>query len=128
MVGEGANRLRAGRLYRHRPDGESRRLPDDRMLWKGTTLMRFAPFPTINSVFSNVAELRRKSLNVISVPMENRPTMTRRDVASDLPNSKEECESHHGGTPRTPPARGPAVAEFKDGSPSDLQRRGVTGV
>jgi hypothetical protein len=51
MTEGGANRLRAGRLSRHRPDGESRRDPDDRMLWKGTTLKRFAHFPTINSVF-----------------------------------------------------------------------------
>jgi hypothetical protein len=51
MEGEGANRIRAGRLSRHLPDGESRRLPDDRMLCKGNTLMRFAPFPTIISVF-----------------------------------------------------------------------------
>jgi hypothetical protein len=51
MVGEGANRLRAGLLSRHRPNGGSRQVTDDRMLWKVTTLMRFAPFPTINSVF-----------------------------------------------------------------------------
>jgi hypothetical protein len=48
MVGEGANRIRAGHFSRHRPDCERRRVPDDRMLWKGTTLMRFAHFPTIN--------------------------------------------------------------------------------
>jgi hypothetical protein len=59
MVVEGANRIREGRLSRHRSEGEIRQLTDDRMLWKGTTLMRFAPFPTINSVFSNVADLRR---------------------------------------------------------------------
>jgi hypothetical protein len=58
MVWEGANRLMAGRLSRYRSDGESRRVPDDRMLWKGTTLRRFAPFHTINSVFSNAADLR----------------------------------------------------------------------
>jgi hypothetical protein len=52
MVGEGSNRLRAGRLSRHRPDGESRRVPDNRILWKGTDLMRFATLPTINSVSS----------------------------------------------------------------------------
>jgi hypothetical protein len=51
MEGVGANRLRAGRLSRLVPEGESRRLPDDLMLWKGTTLKRFAPFPTTNSVF-----------------------------------------------------------------------------
>jgi hypothetical protein len=43
--------------------------------------------------------------------------MTRRDVASDLPISKEECESLQGGSPRPPPAIGPAVAKFK----TDLQ-------
>jgi hypothetical protein len=59
MVGEGAKRSRAGRISHHRPDGESLRLNNDRMLWKGTNLMRFAPFPYINSVLSNVAELRR---------------------------------------------------------------------
>jgi hypothetical protein len=128
MVGEGAHRLRSGRLSRHPPNGESRQLTDDRMLWKGATLMLFAPVPTITTVFSNVAELRRYSLNLIVVPMGNRPKMTRRDVASDLPNSNEECEYFHGGTPRTPTTRGPAVAEFKDGSPTELQRRRVTGV
>jgi hypothetical protein len=51
MVGEGANRIGAGRFSRHRPDGESRRVPYDPMLWKGTILMRFATFPNINSVF-----------------------------------------------------------------------------
>jgi hypothetical protein len=55
MVGECANRLRVGRLSCHRPDGETRRVLADRMLWKGTALMRFAPFPTINSVSSNAA-------------------------------------------------------------------------
>jgi hypothetical protein len=128
MVMEGANRLRAERLSRQRPDSESRRVTDDRMLWKWTTLMRFAPLSNINSFFSNVADLRRESLNLVGVNMENRPTMTRRDVASSLPNSNEEWESLHGGTPCTPPARGPAVAEIKDGSRAELQRRGVTGV
>jgi hypothetical protein len=51
MEGEGAIRIRAERLSRHLPDGESRRVPDDRMLWKGNTLMRFAQFPIINSDF-----------------------------------------------------------------------------
>jgi hypothetical protein len=59
LVGEGVNRLRLRNLSRHRPDGERRRVTDDRMLWKGKTFMLFAPFPTINSVLSNVAELRR---------------------------------------------------------------------
>jgi hypothetical protein len=58
MVWEGVNRLMAGRLSPHRPDGESRRVPDDRMFWKGTALLRFVHFPTFNSVLSNVAELR----------------------------------------------------------------------
>jgi hypothetical protein len=44
----GVNRFRVGRLSRHRPEGESRRVPDDRMLWMGYTVMRFNPFPTIN--------------------------------------------------------------------------------
>jgi hypothetical protein len=51
MEGVGANRLRAGRLSRHLPDGESRLVPDDRMLWKWTAVMRFALCPSINSVF-----------------------------------------------------------------------------
>jgi hypothetical protein len=59
IVGEGAYRLRAGRLSRHRPDGESRRMTDERMLWNGATLLLFALFPTINSALSNVAEHRR---------------------------------------------------------------------
>jgi hypothetical protein len=46
-AGEGEIRLRAGRLSRHRPDGESRRVPDNLMLWKRTALMRFAHFSTI---------------------------------------------------------------------------------
>jgi hypothetical protein len=58
MVVEGANLLMAGRLSRHWPDGESRRVPEDRMLWNGTALLRFAAFPTTNSVVSNAAELR----------------------------------------------------------------------
>jgi hypothetical protein len=89
LVWEGANRLMAGSHSRHRPDGESRRVPDDRKLWKEKTVMSFAHFPTINSVFSNVAELRRQSMKVVDVPMENRPRMTRRDVVSNLPNSNE---------------------------------------
>jgi hypothetical protein len=47
IEGEGANRLRAGRLSRHQSDGESRQLTDDRMLWKGTSLIRFANFSSI---------------------------------------------------------------------------------
>jgi hypothetical protein len=60
MLLEGTNRLRAGRLSRHRPDGESRRVPNDRMLWKWTALMLFATFPTIKSIQSNAGELRRQ--------------------------------------------------------------------
>jgi hypothetical protein len=82
MVGEGVNRLRAGRLSPNRPDGESRRVPDDRMHWKGNGLMRFAKLTNINSVISYGADLRLQSDHVFGVPMENRPPMTRRDVAS----------------------------------------------
>jgi hypothetical protein len=46
--------------------------------------------------------------------------MTRSEVASEVSNSKEKCEPLQGGTPRTLPARGPAVAEFKFGSPTEL--------
>jgi hypothetical protein len=60
MVVEGANRHRAGRYSRHRPDGESRRVPDERMLWKRTALMRSVHFPTINSDLSNATEPRRQ--------------------------------------------------------------------
>jgi hypothetical protein len=128
MAGEGANRLRAGRLSRHRPDGESRRVPDDRMLWKGTALKRFTHFPTINSVLSNAAELRLQSHHVVGVPMENRHPMTRRDGASELPHSNEGCDQSQGGTPRTPKARGPAIADFIEGSPTEPKRLDVTGV
>jgi hypothetical protein len=89
------------------------------MLCKGTALMRFAHFQTINSVFCNAVDLRRETRNVVAVPKDKRLSLTRRDVASQLPNSNEECEYLQGGTPRTPPARGPAVTEFKEGSPTD---------
>jgi hypothetical protein len=46
LLGEGVNRIRAGRFSKHRPECERRRVADDRMLWKGTALMRFATFPT----------------------------------------------------------------------------------
>jgi hypothetical protein len=128
MAGEGANRLRAGRLSRHRPDGESQRLPDYRMLWKGTALKIFAHFRTINSVVSNAADLRLQSHHVVGVPMENRPPMTRRDGASDLPNLNKGCEFPKGGQPRTPQARGPAVAVFENGSATEHLRRFVLGV
>jgi hypothetical protein len=98
------------------------------MLWKWIALMRFAPFPTINSVSSNATELRRLSRNVVGFPMENGLTMQMSEVASKPSNSNEECEQPQGCTPRKPPARGPAVAEFKDRSPSELQRRGGTRV
>jgi hypothetical protein len=92
MMGEEANRFRAGCLLRNRPDGESRRVPDARMLWKGTALMRFAQFPTINSIVSNTADLRLHSRHLVGVPMENRPPMTRLDGASELPHSSERCD------------------------------------
>jgi hypothetical protein len=113
ILGEGANRLSVGRISRHRPDGESRRVPDDRMLWKGTTIMRFAPFPTINSDHSNSAVPRRHSRLVVGVPMEKRPPMTERDVAPEHPNLNDGCDPPQCSTLRTPPARGPAVAKFK---------------
>jgi hypothetical protein len=75
MLGEGVNRLREGRLSPHQPAGESRRVPDDRIFWKGNALMRFAHFPTFNSVLSNAAELRLHSHHVVRFPMENRPSM-----------------------------------------------------
>jgi hypothetical protein len=55
---------------------------DDRMLWKETALMRFAHFPTINSVLSNADELRLQSRHVVGFPMEKRYPMTERDVVS----------------------------------------------
>jgi hypothetical protein len=60
MVQGGVNRLRAGRLSRHQPVGESRRDPDDGCCGEWTALMRFARFPTINLVLSNEGELRRQ--------------------------------------------------------------------
>jgi hypothetical protein len=113
MVWEGANRLRPGRYSRHRPDGESRRVPDYRLLWKETALMRCAHFLTINTFISNAAELRRHSRHVFGVPMDNRNMMTRPDVASELPQPNERCDPPQGATLRTPPARGTAVTEFK---------------
>jgi hypothetical protein len=59
MLVEGTNRLRAVSFSRHWPDGESRRVPDYRMLRVCTALKHFAPYATINSVSSNAAELRR---------------------------------------------------------------------
>jgi hypothetical protein len=51
MEVDGANRLRARRLSPNHPDGESRRFPDDLMLWKGRNLKRFPHFPTIIQFF-----------------------------------------------------------------------------
>jgi hypothetical protein len=68
MVGEGAHRIREGRILRHRPDGEYWRVPDFRMLWKGFAMISFAHFPTINSVLSNAVEIRLQSLHVVGVP------------------------------------------------------------
>jgi hypothetical protein len=47
MLGVGVNRLRAGRLSRHLPVGECRRVSVDRMQWEWNALMRFGRFPTI---------------------------------------------------------------------------------
>jgi hypothetical protein len=77
------------------------------MLWNWTALMRFASFPTINSVLSNAGELRWQSRHVVGFSMEKRISMTRRDVASELPYSNEWCKQTQCGTPGTPPARGP---------------------
>jgi hypothetical protein len=90
--------------------------------------MQFPPFPTINSLLSNVAELRRQSHHVVAISMGNLPAKTRRDGASELPHSNEGCKPTQCGTPFTPQARGPAVAEFKYGSPTELKRRGVTSI
>jgi hypothetical protein len=90
--------------------------------------MRFALFPAINSVFSNAAELRMPSAHLFGVPMGDRHSMTRRDGASELMNLNEGCEAPQGGTPRTPQTRGPTVAEFNNGYPTELQRGGETGV
>jgi hypothetical protein len=122
MVGEGANRLRAVRVSRHRPDGESRRVPDDRMLWKGTTFMRFAHFPTINCDHSNSAVPRLHSRLVVGIPMEKRPTMTERDVAPEHPNLKDGCDPAQGVhfDLHRPEGRS---REVQNGSPSEIQRR-----
>jgi hypothetical protein len=80
--------------------------------------MRFEPFTTINSLLSNAGEVRRQSHHVVGFPMENRPTMTGRDGASELPHSNEVFDQSQGGTARTPTSRGPAVSDFKDGSPT----------
>jgi hypothetical protein len=66
--------------------------------------MRFATFSTINSVLYNAAEIRWQSHHVFCVPMENQNPMTKRDGASELPNSNEWSDPTQGGTLRTPPA------------------------
>jgi hypothetical protein len=86
---------------------------DDLMLRKGNALMRFATFPTINSIISNASDLRLQSHHIVGNPIGNRRLMTRRDGASELPNLNEWFEQPQGGQPRTPQARGPAVTEFK---------------
>jgi hypothetical protein len=43
-----AIRFRVVRLARQLTEGDSRRLPANRMLWKRTALMRFALFSTIS--------------------------------------------------------------------------------
>jgi hypothetical protein len=75
--------------------------------------MRFAQFSTINSVLSNATYSRRESRHVFGVPMEKRHPMTERDVVPEHPNLNEGCEPPQCGTHRTPPARGPRVAESK---------------
>jgi hypothetical protein len=122
IVWEAAKRLRAGRRSRHMPEGEIRRLPDDGMLCNWTALMRFEIFATIISIHSNAAELRMQSRHVAGVPMENGSTMTSREGAINPPHSIEGCDQSQGGTPRTLTARGPAIADFKDGSPTEHQR------
>jgi hypothetical protein len=69
ILGEGANRLRALHVSRHRPNDENRRVPDNRMLWEWNALMRFAHLPTINSDLSNAGEHSRQSLHVVGYPM-----------------------------------------------------------
>jgi hypothetical protein len=98
------------------------------MLWKGNALMRFALFPTINSVLSNAAVHRLQSHHVVGVPIVNRSLMARRDGASELPNLNEWCEPPKVCQHRMPQARGLAVAEFKERSPNEIQGRAVTGV
>jgi hypothetical protein len=92
------------------------------MVWKWIAQILFEHFPTINSIISNAAELRLQSRHIVGVAMENRPPMKRRERASEIPQSNEGCDHSQGGTTRTPKARGPAVADFKDDSPTELQR------
>jgi hypothetical protein len=89
--------------------------------------MLFADFPNINSILSNAGDPRLHSRHVFGVPTENRPPMTRRNGASELPNLNKGCERRQGGQRRTPQTRGSAFAEFKNRSPNEHQRRRVTG-
>jgi hypothetical protein len=68
MVGEGETHIRSVGPSRHRPDGESRLVPEYRMLWMGNALIGFAHFPTIYSVLSNAAVLRLHSRHVVGFP------------------------------------------------------------
>jgi hypothetical protein len=45
--------------------------------------------------------------------MEERPPMAEQSVAPVHPNLNKGCKPPKGGTPRLPPASGPAVAESK---------------
>jgi hypothetical protein len=95
-------------------------VPDDRILWNWTALMRFADFPTINFAVSNAADLRLHSRHLVGIPMGNRQPMTRRDGASYLPNLNEVCETPQDGQSRTPKVRGPTIADFKNVSPTEI--------
>jgi hypothetical protein len=88
------------------------------MLWKWNALIPFAHFFTINSFLSNDGEHRLQSSHVVWFSMENRTAMTRLEGASEFPHSNEGSDPPQGGTLLTPPATGPAVAEFKEGSPT----------
>jgi hypothetical protein len=124
IVGEGVKRHRALRVSRHRPEGESRQVHDDRMLWTKTALMHFAYYTTINSVISNAAELRLHSRHVVGVAIENLTPMTRRDVAPEHPILNELCEHSPGCTHRTPPARWPQWRSQRRISKSTATMRG----
>jgi hypothetical protein len=81
-------------------------MPDDRMLWKGNFLKLFAPFPTMNSVHSNAADLRLQSRQVFGLPIEKRTTIKTRDEASELLHSNDVCDPPQGLTPITPRPEG----------------------
>jgi hypothetical protein len=59
-------------------------MPDDRILWSGNALKRFAPFLTMSSIHSNAGELSLHLRHEVGVPMEIRPPMTRPDGASEI--------------------------------------------